>query len=341
MDSVGVTDLGRLAALDLDQHIADEVERIAAALELGVSCLVTGSIVEGFGNANSDVDLYLVHQAAPSEAGAMGLRRSRYIDCEHMPIASLPALAARIIGASWSSIAEVRRQDLDRYYRLAIGLPVVLTPETEQVLRSFSRAEATATFGRWSLLRAYEYLARASCYFACGKHREADLLLRECVWWHSSSVLAAEGEGYPSAKWMAEKAARRHGRGSRRFDELVDDAICSSGDLTTRLDRQRSRVRIPEALNDVLQRRSCRLRPDVRLVSRGADQLLVRANSNVAAVQGIVAHVCQHLADGDSWATATERAAMELRLPTLEARVAAWSFMAPLRGIGFVEEQAG
>jgi hypothetical protein len=95
---------GKRRALPAD--VQAEVERVLSSAAEGTSVFMTGSIVEGFGNDHSDVDLYLVQDAGqPEQATAIGMRRSRYVDCEYFQARSWQRLAQRLGAFSWADLA--------------------------------------------------------------------------------------------------------------------------------------------------------------------------------------------------------------------------------------------
>lgn len=329
----------RITTLDdpgLPSEIRAEIARIAASLPSDTSCVATGSLVEGLGNANSDIDLYVIHHGAASRLGiSFGLRGSRYVDCEHLAQDAVADLADRVPKLTWRSLEGTRLRDINRFYRLGIGIPVRLQPSAASLLARFDRPAADAAFAMWARLRGYEHLARAACLLASGAEAPADLLLREAALWHASRVLAEAGEGYPSLKWAAEKAARRYGRGSAVFGELIDGWLRPSGSPAERLARQTA-TGTPPDLVATLDVRSCALAAGVRFVPGERGGHLVRGTRSVARCRGLVAAVCGQLADGLSWHEATDRVAAGLSVAPPLVRVAAWGHLAGLRDAGFV-----
>ncbi len=323
--------------LALPPDVASEIEQITATLSADTSCIATGSIVEGFGNANSDIDLYLIDpKRVARQSTSIGLRQSRYVDCEYLTVSYLETLADRMNGHTWTSLPDLTSRDFSRYYRLSIGKPVVVYESVAKLSESFQRSMACLAYSRWALLMAFKHLARASCCLATGLSRQADLLEREAQLWYATSVLAAEGEGYPSLKWVGEKAARRFGRDSPQYRELVDGWLRPAAGITARLAQLRSQVQLPTELMTMLQPRSCHLADRVRHVAGSDTDYLIRAGQSVAQTRGVVSVVSRRLAAGDSWAQATATVAEELSVPVGEVRVGAWMYMVPLRSAGFL-----
>ncbi|WP_062205629.1 hypothetical protein [Streptomyces sp. NBRC 109706] len=317
-----------------------EIDAIVSRLPADVSCVATGSIIEGFGNSSSDIDLYVIHdEGTPKQSISIGIRKSRYVDCEYMTRASVTDLLSRVENLSWGAMLDQPIFDINRYYRISIGIPVVLSDGLEKTLQSFDRGRACTVFERWSLLRAYEHLARASTALAFGAEDQADVLLREGVLWHANSRLAAGGEGYPAIKWTGEKAARLHGRGTAEFDDLLDDSLRPEGDLDSRLERLRSRLRLPDEPAALITARSCGLSDGVAFLppaGPSAPGHLALRGRAVAIVKGVVAAVCARLAEGADWAEATRGTAEAAGVPHHELMTAAWFHTAGLRSSGLL-----
>jgi hypothetical protein len=329
----------RITTLDdpaLSAEIRASVTRIAENLPPDTSCVATGSLVEGLGNANSDIDLYVIHHGEDSRLSvSFGLRGSRYVDCEHLAEDAVAELAERVPGLTWGSLHTARLRDIDRFYRLSISIPVRVDPRAESLLPRFGKAAADAAFARWARMRAHEHLARAACLLASGAEAPADVLLREAALWHASYILAETGEGYPSLKWMAEKAGRQFGRDSTVFHELVDGWLRPSGSLAERLARQMA-VDAPPDLLQVLELRSCALAAGVRFVPGKNGGHLVRGTRSVARCDGLVASVCSHMAAGLSWHEATDQVAARISVAPPLVRTAAWYHLVGLRDAGFI-----
>lgn len=327
-----------MSSPELSPEMWDEVRQTMATFPDDFSFVVTGSLVEGLGNANSDLDLYAIAEGnSYGHSPSIGLRQSHYVDCEHMNRAALDQLCDRVHACTWDTLDQLSLREIDRFYRVAIGIHARVTAAAvEETLVRFTKSQACSVFAMFANLRAYEHLTAASCALATGSHVEADMLTREAWLWSSAQRLAELGEGYPSLKWTGEKAARVFGRGSAEFNDLLDGYARPTGSITDRLDQLRSRVQVPAELGKALEGRSGRLADGVRLVGTDADTYLLRKDGFVIPVDGLVASVCRSLASEAGWSAATAAVADELLVPAVEVTTALWRDTEYLRVQAFV-----
>jgi hypothetical protein len=201
------------------------VERFETELAPEDSLLVSGSLVEGLGNTRSDVDLYVVtSRPRPRGPGGpvMALASGRYVDCETLPIAELTELAQGMAAQqSDETLAGLPLSPIDRYYRLAIALPLQLRAEHEAVLAGFRPDTARGVLHGWAALHSQAASARAQLVHQVGDTRRAVVYAHESALLAAMSVLAEAGEGYPSAKWTLDKASRCFGAGTPRHTEFA------------------------------------------------------------------------------------------------------------------------
>lgn len=284
------------------EDVTQEVERFVSTLDASCSALVTGSLVEGLGNRYSDVDLYvIVDDGRPRQQIAIGLRASRFIDCEYFAADALATLASRFEALSWRDVYDVRRSEIDRYYRLAIAVRARTTERAAQLLPRFVKDNACGIYERWALLRAYERLGLGVCMLSTGRNRAAELMLREAALWLGNSTLAGAGEGYPNVKWLGEKAARRFGRGSAEFHAIVDDCVRPTGGPRDLVERLRSRMPFPAGLATLLETRQCELADRVKLVAANDGTVLALRSTALHTVEEPVSTLLSHLARAMAW----------------------------------------
>jgi hypothetical protein len=203
----------------LDASVTAEIARAVERVPTGVSCVATGSLIEGLGNPSSDIDLYLVPPVGDSAGNpvAIGIRQFRYVDCEYLSVGQIGELAVRFATVAPAERGGLTARDFVRYYRLATGVRLRTDPATAALLDRCTVERHLELFAPWSRDRAAGYLARARVAAATDAPRQRTALLREAALWRATAVLAEAGEGYPSLKWVTTKAARRFGAGSEEY----------------------------------------------------------------------------------------------------------------------------
>lgn len=334
--------LGLPAVSRLPADAIDEISRFATTLDEGTSLVATGSLVEGFGNANSDIDLYVVQdEARPSVPTSVGIRQSRYIDCEHVTLASLRQLAERIADLDRSTVLGYTMRELDRYYRLAIAIPVRTTASFDDTFALFDASRSRKALEIFARVYAYELHACSAVLLATGEERSARLFAREAALWAATERLAAQGEGYVGPKWVGEKAARRYGRDSPEFRGLVDGYLRPGADISTLIETHRRTLVLPGEVTDAVRDRALRLAPGVRMVGDVERCHLIRAKAAVARLGGPAAEICRALDEGLPWAEAVERYADQRALPLIEVMVALWSLTGGLQDARMLVAESG
>jgi hypothetical protein len=320
----------------------DEIARFADRLPDGFSCLVTGSLVEGIGNVHSDVDLYVLQPAgARSRPISIGIRGARYVDCEYFAVEVISQLADRMQDEGADALLGLSERDFNRYYRIAIGIPLVTTGDAVEVLRRCRRERACARYAQWSAVRAHEHLARAAVAHAFGQTRRARLLLRETALWRATHLLAAAGEGYPSLKWTGVKASRRFPAGSAQYHACLEGYERSFEDVAAELERMRALVAVPEAVLAAVSRHPVQLGGEVTVVGDGEDRYLLNGRRTIARAPGLLSRIVGELARGDHWPHAARRVAAGLSLPTGEVIAAARADLRYLQEVGYLVPRTG
>jgi uncharacterized protein involved in tellurium resistance len=197
------------------------VERVA--LEIITTpedvAFVSGSIVEGFGNENSDLDLFLVRSWGEVTAdprlvlATVGLGET-YIDYEVYNEANMAALAALINGTDvndFRAVWSLPISRLDLYYRVAIAEPAYNPEGLERLKQAFSKDGAAARLAAWAGLRSAHAMRQARVLLGLGDGRHAYVAAQNACGYAVDSVMAREGEAYPNLKWRFEKVRRRFG----------------------------------------------------------------------------------------------------------------------------------
>lgn len=212
-------------------------------LEPDDACYVSGSMFDGFGNATSDFDVFVVTESIEVLAGRASADIARFrgadrgllllqpdparprFDVECYTWALIGRLADRLrrTGDGLASLDDAHAigyDDLDFLHRLKIGVPLA-NPEAMVRLREM------VVLGRLSELLAarrlgdYERQAEdAVGAMASDQWRTAFLSARAALEAAFDAYLAKLGETYVSPKWKFEKALRRFGDADPLFTAL-------------------------------------------------------------------------------------------------------------------------
>lgn len=291
----------------LPGDVLSEIGRFVDRLPENSSCLATGSIIEGIGNANSDIDLYVVNDSDSSAASpvSIGIRGSRYVDCEYIEASALSQLLNRF-AQDTGELSDLSLRDFDRYYRIAVAARLVVTDSVAPLLSEFSVERSRELFTRRSLLFARDLLAKARVAHAIGNPRESVVYLREAASWRATSLLSGAGEGYPKLKWVTVKAERVFGRGSAQYDD------CLRGVWATPEDLEGTLAWIGGELGAVLYGPSApigwALGEGVTVVPEEPGPYLIRGRRSIARTTGAVGRIVALLDAGAVW----EQAVAEL-----------------------------
>ncbi|WP_144122627.1 hypothetical protein [Catellatospora sichuanensis] len=328
---------------EIPPDVRNEIHRYVKTLPDDASCIVTGSIVEGIGNINSDIDLYIIQQAGSftPKPIAIGIRESRYMDLEFLSDQTVRRLAEKFADPAADVLQDLNDRDFDRYYRIAIGIPLVAEDWVHDILPEFTVDRSRALFSRKAMVRAYHHLARGAVAHAMGQTRGAQVLLREAALWRATSVLADAGEGYPSIKWAEVKAARHFGAGTAQYTACLSGYLDSSPDTTTHLSQARERIPLTDDVRQAFPDQPWELAENVQVITDGDAQYLVRGAQSVARVSGVVALVISELAAGAPWTDATANIATKLQVSRGELGAAASAVLRELGRGGYLHRSAG
>jgi hypothetical protein len=206
------------------------VERIAREIVTAPDdvVFVSGSLVEGFGNENSDLDLFLVRAEGERTddprlvLSTVGFEGS-YVDYEVYNQANMSAISARINGtdvANLRSVWEIPLDRLDLYYRTAIAEAGYNAEGLRALQRDFDREVAARVLAVWTALRSVCKLQEAGESLEAGFAAQALVSAQAAAAYAADSHLATQGEAYPNLKWRYEKIERRFGKGSALFRRL-------------------------------------------------------------------------------------------------------------------------
>jgi hypothetical protein len=189
---------------------------------------VSGSLVEGFGNENSDLDLFLVRyegELTPDPRlvlSTVGFEGA-YVDYEVYNQANMASIASRINEtdvADFRAVWETSLDRLDLYYRTAVAEPAYNPDGLRLLQRQFDREVAARLLQAWAGLRGVIKLQEARESLDAGYAPQALVSAQAAAAYATDSYLASQGEAYPNLKWRYEKIARRFGRDSALYRRL-------------------------------------------------------------------------------------------------------------------------
>jgi len=177
--------------------------------------LATGSLVEGFGNAGSDLDLFVVNWTdlpLSREKKVVGATGRRWADVEYLDRPTVVELHARVMNEGprngWHEGPGLTLGELDTYHRLATG---VLLNRPLCDLADWPLFDRNA-LGRKLAIGNYA-LARSRWLDAVGalmseQYGQAWYAGREAMERGIDAYLSLLGETNPSQKWLGAKLAR-------------------------------------------------------------------------------------------------------------------------------------
>ncbi|WP_432103110.1 nucleotidyltransferase domain-containing protein [Streptomyces sp. bgisy091] len=318
----------------LPPDAADEIRRVLGQLPAGVSCVATGSLIEGLGNPSSDIDLFVLPPEGTPAGNpvAIGIRQFRYVDCEYLAPAQVCLLADRFDETDARDPHTLTARDFVRYYRLATAARLRVDDVTAALLDRCSVTRHTELFTPWSLGRAAHFLARARVAAALGESRQRIALLREAALWRATAVLAGAGEPYPSLKWVTTKATRRFGTRSPEYDDCLRGYAVTPGDADTVerwLGEQVGPPREPAPAGWVPA-------PGTSLLVLDGLPHLVRGRRSLARLTGPAAPLVGALTEHGDWAGALEGTARAWRVEPADVTAATTTDLTALTDAGYL-----
>jgi hypothetical protein len=187
---------------------------------------VSGSIVEGFGNENSDLDLFLVRaggELTPDPRlvlATVGLGET-YIDYEVYNEPNIAAVAALINDTDvtdFRAVWSLPMSRIDLYYRTAIADCAYNPDGLARLKRSFKKDVLAERLAAWTGLRSAYALRQANDLLGAGDGRHAYVAAQNACGYAVDSHMASQGEAYPNLKWRFEKVKRRFGLASDLYE---------------------------------------------------------------------------------------------------------------------------
>ncbi|MBD2470946.1 nucleotidyltransferase domain-containing protein [Nostoc sp. FACHB-145] len=180
--------------------------------------LAGGSIVEGLGNKESDIDIFVIHgkQAYRDESKKVRLasRTRRWIDIIHMSVESVQSVHQQIykksatLPAEWGQFSGIPLDALDLYHRLCLAVQLNDPILESDFMPTFERAVLGKALCLTFLIPARARWVDAVGAFESGQFGQARYVTRFCLEYALTSYCALLGETNPSEKWLAAKLAR-------------------------------------------------------------------------------------------------------------------------------------
>jgi hypothetical protein len=190
--------------------------------DAGCGVVAHGSRVEGFANATSDVDFWIVAPpgAPPPMLPVFEWDGELRLQPESVSASTLISLAERVNAVrprDAEAVAALASRDLDSYYRFATAVPLANPEFLPPLRRRFDPGHIGAILACRSGTAGATELRRAALFAAAGDELDESMALRRAVEFSVDALLASQGEAYPNRKWRFEKLARRFGRQSPQF----------------------------------------------------------------------------------------------------------------------------
>ena len=210
------------AVLDRITRIARELVR--APDQMVVAC---GSLVEGLGNAASDIDLLVIDPAGAGTARAkdepgvpltvdtladmLGAGRPELVDAEWVSRGYVLALVDRVHALAPGARTVPEFIDLEQYYRFAAGVAVVNPAAYAEIRDRMSVDRLGVLLAADAGERVAGLLAETVAYRAAGLAGAAAYAAQQLLSWTLHVHVIERGERFPPRKWRYEKLARLHG----------------------------------------------------------------------------------------------------------------------------------
>lgn len=197
------------------------IERFAS--HPGDFAYLSGSIVEGFGNPRSDIDVFVVlAEGEGLPAPAVEVHDDYYVDFEIYGSQAFGATLRRVAAAQGSdhhTVWALPKKDLDLCYRTAIGEPVLNPAEFFKAQQAISKETVAKVYEEWAFLKSEVAEHLAKLYLEADLPELTLLHARQSALYACEAFLAARGEAYVSLKWRFQKLARLFGEDSREYKQ--------------------------------------------------------------------------------------------------------------------------
>ncbi|ANW21534.1 hypothetical protein [Streptomyces clavuligerus] len=193
--------------------------------------VAAGSVLTGFGNPRSDLDLLvLVESERLTRFPIQSHEHGTLIDVSIRRAESVRRSAAELAEEPWPRFAGVteaawnhRRRALNTTSRLALGLPLVVSPPWDDWYEGLRGPWLASAVEQWWTVEAHR-LAQAARWLLDVRPPAAAVRAREAVAAALNARATAEGELYFLAKWVGEKLKVL---GDTRGTALLRDTLSS------------------------------------------------------------------------------------------------------------------
>ncbi|MEU3059858.1 hypothetical protein [Streptomyces subrutilus] len=204
----------RLAAFLDERAITTDAVRREADQGMGapVLAVAAGSVLAGFGNHRSDLDLFvLVENDRLTRFPVQSHEHGTLIDVNIRRASAVRDTTAALRVEPWPRFASVgesgwnhRRRALNTANRLALGLPLVAAPPWDAWYAALRAPWHADVVEQWWTVEAHR-LAQAARWLLGAKPMAAAARAREAVVAALNARAAAGGQVYFPAKWVGEK----------------------------------------------------------------------------------------------------------------------------------------
>ncbi|WP_267242631.1 hypothetical protein [Streptomyces sp. PR69] len=174
--------------------------------------VVAGSVLAGFGNHRSDLDLLvLVENDRLTRFPIQSHEHGTLIDVNIRRASAVRDTTAELAAGPWPRFSTVtedawnhRRRALNTANRLALGLPLIASPPWHDWHARLRRPWLAKAVEQWWTVEAHR-LAQAARWLLDAKPMAAAVRAREAVVAALNARAAAAGQLYFAAKWVGEK----------------------------------------------------------------------------------------------------------------------------------------
>jgi predicted nucleotidyltransferase len=183
---------------------------------------ISGSVVEGFGNSASDVDLYVLTEMYPKlpEGIKFGYTNQEYGYYNEVIVyhyAYLADIRDMVNTGRYDISAYNFIEYMELYYRCAIGIPLINEGKFSRITNSFSKQTACKAYSAYHKAKCIDDLKRIKILLTSQMELELLTYARSAISHAIDCWLAKNGEGYESKKFRFLKLERLCGVNSDMY----------------------------------------------------------------------------------------------------------------------------